>query len=157
MQELNDLRLVGGLHSGEAASLLDSILLIIWREVVKLTTCEGLASDVLILTEDANTTADGHSCAFVVTWWDRCEDLIVLVQSLFDFLLNKIKIVEYLPVIMMTRIPAALHSSMELITSLRGGSSMPTHPIKVKSVWRTKEAKRLVTFEAACKRESILQ
>ena len=38
------------------------------------------------------------------------------------------------PVIIMTRIPAALHSSMEPMTSLRGGSSMPTQPTKVKSV-----------------------
>lgn len=42
---------------------------------------------------------------------------------------------------MITRMPAALHSSMELETSLRGGSSMPTQPTKVKSVWRKKERK----------------
>lgn len=46
------------------------------------------------------------------------------------------------PVIIMTRMPAALHSSMELMTSLRGGSSMPTQPTKVKSVWK-KEIKML--------------
>lgn len=71
MQELNNLGLVGRFHSGKAASLSDGVLLIIWSEVVKLATSEGLASDILILTEDANTAADGHSCAFVVTWGDR--------------------------------------------------------------------------------------
>lgn len=49
----------------------------------------------------------------------------------------------YRPVIMITRIPAALHSSMELITSLRGGSSMPTQPTNVKSVCKKKESLRL--------------
>lgn len=68
LQDLNDLRLVGWFHSGEATSLSDGDLLIIWRKVIKLPTGEGLAGDVFFLTEDANTTADGHSCAFVVTW-----------------------------------------------------------------------------------------
>lgn len=68
LQVLDDLGLVGWLHSGEAASLLDGVLLIVWRKVVKLTTSEGLAGDILILAEDANATADGHSGALVVTW-----------------------------------------------------------------------------------------
>lgn len=68
LQVLNDLRLVRWLHSGKAASPLDSILLIVWREVVELATGKCLASDILILTEDANTTADGHSRSLVVTW-----------------------------------------------------------------------------------------
>lgn len=33
----------------------------------------------------------------------------------------------------MTRMPASLHSWMEPVTSLRGGSSMPTQPTKVRS------------------------
>lgn len=45
---------------------------------------------------------------------------------------------------MMTRMPAALQSSMELMTSLRGGSSMPTQPTKVKSVWS--KARRFHVF-----------
>lgn len=67
LQELHNLRLVGRFHSGKAASLSDGVLLIIWREVIKLTTSEGLVSDILILSEDTNATTDGHSCAFVVT------------------------------------------------------------------------------------------
>lgn len=38
------------------------------------------------------------------------------------------------PVIMMTRIPACRHSLMEEATSIRGGSSIPTQPTKVKLV-----------------------
>lgn len=77
---------MGRFHSGKAAGLSDGFLLIIWREVVKLTTGEGLASDVLILREDANTTADGHGCAFVVTWGDRNSDFIISVASFLGFL-----------------------------------------------------------------------
>lgn len=52
--------------------------------------------DVFILGEDANTTADGHSCAFVVTW-GRTEkkNFIFSVKSCLarlDFLCNEIKI-----------------------------------------------------------------
>lgn len=35
----------------------------------------------------------------------------------------------------MTRIPAALHNRMAGVTSLRGGSSIPTQPTKVRLVW----------------------
>lgn len=99
MQELNDLRLVGRFHSGKAASLSDGVLLIIWSEVVKLTAGKGLASDILILTEDANTTADGHSCAFVVAWGDRNEDFIVSVKSLLDFVYNETKILSIIRIL----------------------------------------------------------
>lgn len=62
---------MGWFHSGKAASLSDSNLLIIWGEVIKLTASEGLAGDILILTEDANTPTDGHRCPFVVTYWGK--------------------------------------------------------------------------------------
>lgn len=67
LQELNNLGLVGWFHSGEAAGLSDGILLIVWREVIEFTTCEGLSGDILILTKDTNATTDGHRSAFVVT------------------------------------------------------------------------------------------
>lgn len=67
LQELNNLGLVGWFHSGEAAGLSDGVLLIVWREVIELTTREGLSGDILILAKDTNATADGHRSAFVVT------------------------------------------------------------------------------------------
>lgn len=39
------------------------------------------------------------------------------------------------PVIMITRMPALRHISMEEVTSLRGGSSIPTQPTKVRLFW----------------------
>ena len=50
----------------------------------------------------------------------------------------------------MTRIPAALHSSMELVTSLRGGSSIPTQPTKVRSVWGEKHEMRYWIHVLTC-------
>lgn len=89
LQELNNLGLVGRFHSGEAAGLSDSVLLIIWREVIEFTTREGLASDVLILPKDANATTDGHRRAFVVTckWGNKC--LTQFENACFSFLKNK--------------------------------------------------------------------
>lgn len=71
---------MGRFHPGKAASLSDSILLIIRREVIKLTAGVGPASDVLILTKDANTTADGHGRALVVT----CEVKQIFMSSPLD-------------------------------------------------------------------------
>lgn len=72
LQKPNDLGLVGGLHTGVAASVSDSIALKFkWGQVVKLTASEGLSSHILILREDANTTADGHCGSLVVTWGSR--------------------------------------------------------------------------------------
>lgn len=61
--------------------------------------------------------------------------------TLLGFLFLKQNSNLHRPVIMITRIPAALHSWMELITSLRGGSSIPTQPTKVKSVLTASESK----------------
>lgn len=74
LQELNNLGLVGWFHSGEAAGLSDSDLLIVRSEVIEFTTREGLAGDILILPKDANATTDGHRSAFVVTckWGNKC-------------------------------------------------------------------------------------
>ena len=92
MQELHNLRLVGWFYSGKAASLSDGILLIIWSEVIKLAAGEGLVSDILILSEDTNTAADGHSCAFVVTWEGGNQDFITSVKSLPDLFRNGVQI-----------------------------------------------------------------
>lgn len=67
LQELNDLRLVGGLNTGKAASLTNSFALFTTGQVIKLTASVSLASHILILSKDANTTADGHSSTLVVT------------------------------------------------------------------------------------------
>ncbi len=67
LQELNDLRLVGGLNTGKAACLTDSFALFITGQVIKLSASVSLASYILILSKDANTTANGHSSALVVT------------------------------------------------------------------------------------------
>lgn len=82
LQEFNDLRLVGRLHSGEAASLSDGALLVVGREVIKLTASEGFTSDILVLTEDANTTADGHRCPLVVTFGGKKMIISGLLVSL---------------------------------------------------------------------------
>ena len=68
LQELNDLGLVRGLNAGIAAGLADGFFLLVEGQIVKLTASEGSASSVLILGEDANTTADSHGCSLVVTW-----------------------------------------------------------------------------------------
>ena len=41
------------------------------------------------------------------------------------------------PVMTMTRIPASRQSSSEARTSVRGGSSMPTTPRKIMSIYNT--------------------
>lgn len=72
LQEPNDLGLVGGLHTGVATSVSDSIALHFkWGQVVELTASEGLSSHILVLCEDANTTTDGHCGSLVVTWGSR--------------------------------------------------------------------------------------
>lgn len=106
---------MGRFHSGEAASLFDGDLLIVWSEIIKLTAGEGLESDILVFSEDANTAADGHSCAFVVAWEDRKEDFIVSVETLLVVLQDEIQIwIEhhwnpYLPV-SMSDSPRTLHT-----------------------------------------------
>lgn len=67
LQELNNLRLVGGLNTGKAACLTDSFALFTMGQVIKLSAGVSPASYILILSKDANTTADGHSSSLVVT------------------------------------------------------------------------------------------
>lgn len=67
LQELNNLRLVGGLNTGKAACPTDSLALLSTGQVIKLTASVSLASHILILSKDANTTADSNSGALVVT------------------------------------------------------------------------------------------
>lgn len=69
LQVLHDLGLVGWLHTGEAASSAHGLGLLVQGQVVKLASGVGLASDVLLLGEDANTTADGDGGSLVVTLW----------------------------------------------------------------------------------------
>lgn len=85
MQELDNLGLVGWFHSGEAAGLSDSVLLIVWREVIEFTAREGLSSDILVLTKDTNATTDGHRSAFVVTcgWRKECLKPLCLIFHFF--------------------------------------------------------------------------
>lgn len=67
LQELNNLGLVGWLHTGEAASSAHGFRLLVAGQVVKLTSGVGPVGHVLILFEDSNTTANSNSCSLVVT------------------------------------------------------------------------------------------
>lgn len=67
LQELNNFGLVGWLHTGKAASSAHSLSLFVGGEIVKLTSGVSLARNILVLREDANTTADGNGSALVVT------------------------------------------------------------------------------------------
>lgn len=60
---------MGWLHAGEAASPAHGLRLLVQGQVVKLASGVGLASDVLLLGEDANATADGDGGSLVVTLW----------------------------------------------------------------------------------------
>lgn len=71
------------LYSGEAASLPDGILLLIERQIIKLTTSESFPSDILFFGEDANAAADGHSRPLVVTWRRRA-DMIIFLDTVTD-------------------------------------------------------------------------
>lgn len=59
---------MGWLHTGEAGSSLHGQGLILQGQIVKLTSGVGLSFNILILAEDANTTADSDGCSLVVTW-----------------------------------------------------------------------------------------
>lgn len=67
LEELNDLGLVGRLHTGKAASPAHSLGLLVERQIIKLTSGVGPAGDILVLAEDANATADSDSSSLVVT------------------------------------------------------------------------------------------
>ena len=66
LEELNNLGLVGGLHAGEAAGSDHGLGLLRDGQVVKLAAGVGLSGHILILGEDANTTADGDGGSLVV-------------------------------------------------------------------------------------------
>ncbi len=67
LQVLHNLGLVGWLHTGEAASPAHGLRLFVEGQIIKLTSSVGPARDILILTEDANTTADSDGGSLVVT------------------------------------------------------------------------------------------
>jgi len=67
LQELDNLGFVGWLDTGKAAGPAHSIGLFVQGQVVKLASGVGLVLNILILLEDANTTADGDSGSLVVT------------------------------------------------------------------------------------------
>ncbi|KAJ0060633.1 hypothetical protein NL108_016611 [Boleophthalmus pectinirostris] len=66
LQELNNLGLVGRLDTGEATCPADSLRLFMEGQVIKLTSSVGLSRDILILSKDANTTADSNSSSLVI-------------------------------------------------------------------------------------------
>lgn len=67
LQVLNDLGLVGRLYTGKAASPADGLGLFVEGQIVEFTSGVGPASDVLLLREDANASADSNSGSLVVT------------------------------------------------------------------------------------------
>lgn len=67
LQELNNLGLMGWLHTGKAAGPTHGLRLFMEGQIVKLTTSVGLAGNIHVLTEDANATADSNSSSLVVT------------------------------------------------------------------------------------------
>lgn len=74
LQELNNLGLVGGLHTGEETGAGNSGLLLSEGQVVEFAARVGLASGVLILSEDANAAADSFSGGLVVASDDNDAD-----------------------------------------------------------------------------------
>lgn len=71
LQELDNLGLVGWLNTGEAACSADGLSLLMEGQIVKLTSSVGLARNILIFREDANTTADGNSCSLVIACQEK--------------------------------------------------------------------------------------
>lgn len=67
LQVLNNLGLVGWLHTGEAASPAHGLGLFVERQVIKFSSSVGLASNILFLGEDADASADSDSSSLVVT------------------------------------------------------------------------------------------
>lgn len=63
----NNLRLVSRFYTGEASRPLDGVPLLLRREVVKLSSSVGLSSDIVLLSEDADSSTDGHGRALVVS------------------------------------------------------------------------------------------
>lgn len=67
LQVLNNLGLVGWLHTGEAASPAHGLGLFVEGQVIKFSSSVGLASNILFLGEDADASADSDSSSLVVT------------------------------------------------------------------------------------------
>lgn len=67
LQVLNDLGLVGWLHTGKAAGPAHGLGLFVEGQVIKLSSSVGLASNILFLGEDANASADSDGGSLVVT------------------------------------------------------------------------------------------
>lgn len=67
LQVLNNLGLVGWLHTGEAASPAHGLRLFVEGQVIKFSSSVGLARNILILGEDADASADSDSSSLVVT------------------------------------------------------------------------------------------
>lgn len=67
LQELHNLGLVGWLHTGKAASPANGLGLFMEGQIVELASGVGLARNILVLSEDANATADSNSGSLVVT------------------------------------------------------------------------------------------
>lgn len=67
LQELHNLGFVGRLDTGKAAGPDHGLGLFMGGQVVKLASGVGFVLNILILFEDANTTADGDSGSLVVT------------------------------------------------------------------------------------------
>lgn len=66
LQVLNNLGLVGWLNTGEAASPADGLGLFVEGQVIKFSSSVGLASNILVLGEDANASADSDGSSLVV-------------------------------------------------------------------------------------------
>lgn len=66
LQVSHDLRLVSRLDTGEASRPFDGFSLAVQRQVVELAARVGLSRHFLVLSEDADSPADGHGCALVV-------------------------------------------------------------------------------------------
>lgn len=66
LQVSDDLGLMGRFDAGEASRPFDGFSLGLQREVVELAARVGLPSHVLVLAEDANSSADGNGCSLVV-------------------------------------------------------------------------------------------
>lgn len=67
LQVLNNLGLVGWLHTGKAASPTDGLGLFVEGQIVKFTSSVGPATDILVLREDADASADSNGSSLVVT------------------------------------------------------------------------------------------
>lgn len=67
LQVLNNLGLVGWLHTGKAASSADGLRLFMEGQIVKFTSSVGPATNILVLREDTDTSANSNGSSLVVT------------------------------------------------------------------------------------------